>query len=936
MADIVLRDGAGDEQIYYGVDSITLPTADGGTQGFEIEKEKVEAVETLAMAEGDQIIVPEAGKVFTKVTIQKPVELVSENIRSGVTIGGVEGKITTPKLATPTVSVTSGSAYDTLKVENPVSNGAFAAELRCFIDGELVTTKTPPEPGAASDIADVSIFNGKEGPQTMTFCFAADGFERSEYYEHQTDLTEVVITPETVSDGYDYPAIRTGGTYQGIISEKNKTNGYLPPSVSVLKGGADCGYTWDHDVGIDTTFSGNYIATRCRNGSLTVPNVDRKLEVNIPYTELPQLDPVRFSTENGKVVVIPPGYAQTVTVLVDGQVEQTIQGASYTLENMGGDNGFTLTGGSFGVETGSVPQAFCSNAASGIYRLSKIVLNAPEAMSVTLRCVFYSDSPANNYGILSKLDTALTAGTSEATANIYKSFSGLSALTPQYITYDVPAGSHSINMKLRIGTGSAGAVVFGVMPYTLCPSKAVRFSDYLQHTISAIASAPDSLDSTEAAFTYQMKPMCTLENCLLTVSNLVPGVEEIEVLIDGASVHMAPYAGEGDFVLDMRQFTDYSGKHEVFVRTTGTNCNAESNTFSGYVGQVPVYGVSGMYQSDPLLTRTDDAVGMTYTLNSDGTVQSDFDNVFPWTDAKLVTDSKGNMFVQMPEMYFRVGADSSYRITDIAVSAVPGETGNWYKVAPFCVGRYPTNYTGTTTLTSKPDFTPTNSATRTNLRTYARNNGAGYQINDLYHQTVLQFLWWIEWATKNAPSIMTGCVNGSGTTGGNGKIVSGRTDSLATPSGYELTRHQMRWHYIEDFVGGMTVHLDGVYMRGLNTQPYATSDPAYFSESTTGKRLLAYKSPETNYCVMAYGWDANNPFLCLPCENTSTDDCTGYFCTKSYDYSSSYYNLICGTNYYWTEGLSGQSRNGFVLRCCSTSTSYVNYGARLMYHGQLE
>lgn len=285
-----------------------------------------------------------------------------------------------PKLAAPEVSVTSGSAYDTLKVENPVSNGAFAAELRCFIDGELVTTKTPPEPGAAIDITDVSIFNGKEGPQTMTFCFTADGFERSEYYEHQTDLTEVVITPETVSDGYDYPAIRTGGTYQGIISEKNKTNGYLPPSVSVLKGGADCGYTWDHDVGIDTTFSGNYIATRCRNGSLTVPNVDRKLEVNIPYTELPQLDPVRFSTENGKVVVIPPGYAQTVTVLVDGQVEQTIQGASYTLENMGGDNGFTLTGGSFGVETGSVPQAFCSNAASGIYRLSKIVLNAPEAM----------------------------------------------------------------------------------------------------------------------------------------------------------------------------------------------------------------------------------------------------------------------------------------------------------------------------------------------------------------------------------------------------------------------------------------------------------------------------------------------------------------------------------------------------------------------------
>ena len=38
----------------------------------------------------------------------------------------------------------------------------------------------------------------------------------------------------------------------------------------------------------------------------------------------------------------------------------------------------------------------------------------------------------------------------------------------------------------------------------------------------------------------------------------------------------------------------------------------------------------------------------------------------------------------------------------------------------------------------------------------------------------------------------------------------GGTDSLTTPSGYNINTNQMRYHYIEDFVGNVQELLSGV------------------------------------------------------------------------------------------------------------------------------
>lgn len=51
----------------------------------------------LAMASGNQVISPDAGKNLSKVTVTKPSTLVAENIKTGVSIGGVTGTLEAKK-----------------------------------------------------------------------------------------------------------------------------------------------------------------------------------------------------------------------------------------------------------------------------------------------------------------------------------------------------------------------------------------------------------------------------------------------------------------------------------------------------------------------------------------------------------------------------------------------------------------------------------------------------------------------------------------------------------------------------------------------------------------------------------------------------------------------------------------------------------------------
>lgn len=414
----------------------------------------------------------------------------------------------------------------------------------------------------------------------------------------------------------------------------------------------------------------------------------------------------------------------------------------------------------------------------------------------------------------------------------------------------------------------------------------------------------------------------------LIVLGGAPEIEQLEIFVDGESVAIVDYVYGETFITDISEYVDDVNKHTVSVVATGERLsevypNVYYEEVYGNINPPPIYGVSGLYSSTAALTRTDDAVGLTYTVNSSGSITSDFNNIFPWSEAKLVSDSAGNQFVQMPEMWFRVGADDSNRITDIAVSSSKHPEGNWYKVESFCYGRYG-GAVSDEKLLSKSGYTRQASALRDQFRCWATNNGLNYHQLDLYHKTVMNFLWFIEFATKDSMSIMTGHISGSA-------CKTGRTDSVSTPSGYETTYAQMRFHYIEDFIGNLMEWVDGVYASGAGSSyaDYVTSNIDDYSDFTTNKTQTIYKN-SVNGCISALGWDADKPFLCMPTEAVTNKNYDTYFC----DYI---YRKNGDTAIYAGAAYNGSTTyNGIAYYyACSYLSTYASIGGRLMYRGIL-
>lgn len=285
----------------------------------------------------------------------------------------------------------------------------------------------------------------------------------------------------------------------------------------------------------------------------------------------------------------------------------------------------------------------------------------------------------------------------------------------------------------------------------------------------------------------------------------------------------------------------------------------------------PVYGVTGLMNENPILSRTDDALGMSFVINSSsGSVSSDFDYVFPWNEAKVVTINN-NKFLRMPEMWFRVTMYNPSKpvYTAIAVSKKPNGEGDWYKVDSFYYGCYGASSTSTTSaLNSVSGQSRRSSRTRAQFRSQAAANGTGYFQKDLYHHTVMWFLWLIEWANKNNSQVLPGRRYTT-------RVATGSTDALSTPSGFNTSNNQMRWHYIEDFVGNYSEFIDGAY--GSLTSAKGTADVAGFNDTgagmvTAGGTTGTYGHLVSNKIIRYFYWDRNNPFLSLPYRTLSADE----------------------------------------------------------------
>lgn len=298
---------------------------------------------------------------------------------------------------------------------------------------------------------------------------------------------------------------------------------------------------------------------------------------------------------------------------------------------------------------------------------------------------------------------------------------------------------------------------------------------------------------------------------------------------------------------------------------------------------LPIYGVSWTNDTTTTMTRTDDSVGKTFAINSStGAISSDFNSVFPWNETEIVTDNSGNKFLHFPDMYFRIGKDANGDINSVAVSKTQGSEGNWYLCEAFDYGLYGGSLNGTL-LESKTGQTRLGSATRAQFRTYAGNNsetGYTYHQLDLKHKIVTMFLWWIEWATKDSASIMKGHILGSPSSSGV-KVSTGGTDSVTTPSGYNTSTWQMRYHYIEDLVGNQLEFIDGVV---FSNSLYVTDDPTKFSDTVTGITVSGItRTSSGGACAIAIGWDDTQPFLAWASKTVNNSSYNTGFCDAWYN-----------------------------------------------------
>ena len=456
-------------------------------------------------------------------------------------------------------------------------------------------------------------------------------------------------------------------------------------------------------------------------------------------------------------------------------------------------------------------------------------------------------------------------------------------------------------------------------------------SDYAIHEISVVSSAPGYDDSDAVTEMYYIGATIAIASGVISIVDVIQGVTSFKLYVDGVLIDTVAYDYSSGWGIDMSDYESQldDGKHEVRLAAVGTGiADNRSNAVYAYVGTLPIYGVSGLYNSNRALTRTDDAVGMDFVINSSsGAIDSDFDDVFPWNQAEVV-DLDAGKFLRLPDMFFRVGTDANGKITDIAVSGMPSGSGNWYEVKGFDVACYGASVSGSA-LRSWSGQTRASNQTRASFRSKAAATGTGYYQYDFYHHTVLQFLWLIEWATKDSASIMTGRISGSGTSGGSSARPTGGTDNVATPSGFETAYAQMRWHYIEDFIGNLREFYDGIINTSPGSPSYITTDPTKFSDSdTTNMSALSFNNANTNNgnCIAALGWDSDHPFFAVPIEVVNNGNFNTYFCDGYYP-SAGYPVVFGGAGYIYANASNGV----FYVNTNSASYSYANLGARLLH-----
>lgn len=432
---------------------------------------------------------------------------------------------------------------------------------------------------------------------------------------------------------------------------------------------------------------------------------------------------------------------------------------------------------------------------------------------------------------------------------------------------------------------------------------------YGQRQIKVKAKATGYTDSDMSnAVTYYSRPHVQWKDRnTLRITNCRAASTNYEIYLEGVKVSDVAYNGVDGGTMDVDitalGLTE-NALNKMFVKGTGNGVeDNQSETLGFWYGDTVILGVSGLYQSDPALERTDDAIGLSWTM-SNNVISSDFDNKFPYNvmHREVIND---DVFVYIPEMYWRIGYDSSGILTDIAVAPCLITAGENQVIAhsdAFYYGAYGATYVNDQ-MRSVGSGARGGSKTIAQNRVLAKARGGNYRQLDLYHMRILEFLWLIEFATKDSDSVMRGYTSYSG--------ACGATDTMTAPSAQTSSGGRMRWRYIEDFIGNGYEWVDGVF------GTYIKHDESEYSEANVGDSKQGL-----NGCLSALKIDSKYPLHAYPGAAVSNGSYNTYFC------DSIYFN----SGYVYCRGRGGTyvSYGLFSWYYCGPGNTSASFGSRLL------
>lgn len=250
----------------------------------------------------------------------------------------------------------------------------------------------------------------------------------------------------------------------------------------------------------------------------------------------------------------------------------------------------------------------------------------------------------------------------------------------------------------------------------------------------------------------------------------------------------------------------------------------------------------------------------------------------------ITSTGAGDVMIEIPKIYYRLHKDSSYQYIQISNAMFEGacclaHTYKGVEKDKVYIGAYESYYDGTSSR-SVSGVSATGSVSLNGWRTYAQNNGKGYETFYWNLLVLIQCLYAIQFKNLNSQTALGygWCGYTSGHPAGGGLNQKGLYYGTSKSG-------QMKFMGIEDFYGNREDWIDGAYINGTSlTVADATSPNMAFSGNGVGYITAATElnTSSEKYYNSIVG-DNNSGF----CPKSFYGSATKYYCDYGATKSSS-------------------------------------------------